>query len=312
MARRWCVGLAGSPKALGMLAAAVLIAALVLTGHVLNDSSGSGRRPPAASSSTPIAAASIQAPSRIGSKVDCPLLWPVMAMSNHTSYPAGHPTRPPPSATPVACYQTTARAASAGYAPAPLPAGALEIGGVYLAQTSRGFRARCHQVADRLGFTVPCPGLLPTTPPGSPAPRLCDQPLTCRRGQVLRFLQGGFMVPPGYVGAPGGYGALSIVATPTRDATGGLALQCQDERRIAMPTVHRSRGVLAACSDDPQRSALGGSVLLRWSQGGTVVVVSVLDWSDPSRWSDASRWSDVNQRLVVALADHLRLVPPRS
>src|SRR6266542_4197144 len=51
---------------------------------------------------------------------------------------------------PVACYQTTARAASAGYAPAPLPAGALEIGGVYLARTSRGFRARCHQVADRL------------------------------------------------------------------------------------------------------------------------------------------------------------------
>jgi hypothetical protein len=70
--------------------------------------------------------------------------------------------------------------------------------------------------------------------------------------------------------------------------------------------------VLVACSDDPQRSAFGGSVLLRWSQQGTVVVVGVLDWSDASRWSDASGWSDVNQRLVVVLADHLRLVPPRS
>src|SRR6266542_4446769 len=64
--------------------------------------------------------------------------------------------------------RTWAIAATGGYAPAPLPAGALEIGGVYLARTSRGFRARCHQVADRLGFAVPCPGLLPTAAPGSP------------------------------------------------------------------------------------------------------------------------------------------------
>jgi hypothetical protein len=52
--------------------------------------------------------------------------------------------------------------------------------------------------------------------------------------------------------------------------------------------------VLAACADDPQRSAIGGSVLLRWSQRGTIGGVSVRDWSD------ASRWSDVNQRLAVA------------
>jgi len=308
MARRWRMGLASSPKLLGVVTAAVLIVALLITGRWMNRGGGPGPSAPPAGSGP----ANSQAPYRIGGKVDCPLLWPVLAMSNHTSYPAGHPTRPPASATPVACYQTTARAASDGYAPAPLPAGALEIGGVYLAQTSRGFRARCQQVADRLGFAVPCPGLLPTAPPGSPPQRLCDEPATCRRGQVLRFLQGGFVVPPGYVGAPGGYSALWIVATPTRDATGGLALQCQHQRRIATPTTHRTRGVLVACSDDPQRSAFGGSVLLRWSQQGTVVVVGVLDWSDASRWSDASGWSDVNQRLVVALADHLRLVPPRS
>jgi len=123
---------------------------------------------------------------------------------------------------------------------------------------------------------------------------------------VLRFIQGAFVVPPGYVGAPGGYSALSIAATPTRDVTAGLPLRCQNERQIATPTVHQTRGVLAACSDDPQRSAFGGSVLLRWSQQGTVVVVSVLDWRN------ASRWSDVNQRLAVALADHLHLVRPAS
>jgi hypothetical protein len=309
MARRLRLGPASSPTALGVVAAAVLIVALVLTGRVLYGSS-SGRRPPAGSSSARTATANTHAPYRIGGKVDCPPLWPVLAMSDHASYPAGHPTRPPAGATAVACYHTAAQAASAGYAPARLPAGALEVGGVYLTPPSRGFQASCQRVADRLGFAVPCPGLLPTAPPGSPPPRLCEEPLTCRRGRVLRFLQGAFVVPPGYVGAPGGYSALSIVATPTRDTTGERALQCQDERRIATPTVHRTRGVLAACFDDPQRSAFGGSVLLRWSQQGTVVVVSVLDWGNASRWSDTSRWSDVNQRLAVALANHLRLVGP--
>jgi hypothetical protein len=305
MARRLRrLGPASSPQALGVVAAVVLLAALVLTGRVLNHTSGSGRRPPSGSSPVQAAPGNTQAPYRVGGEVDCPPLWPVLAMSNHTSYPAGHPARPPSSATPVACYPTAAQAASAGYAPAPLPAGALEVGGVYLTQTSRGFRARCLQVADRLGFTVPCPALLPTAPPGSPPPRLCDEPTTCRRGQVLWFVQGAFVVPLGYVGAPGGYGALSIVATPTRDAAAGGALRCQDERRIATPTVHRTRAVLAACFDDPQRSAFGGGVLLRWSAQGTVVVVSVLDWSH------ASRWSDVNQRLAVAVANHLRLVGP--
>jgi hypothetical protein len=41
-------------------------------------------------------------------------------------------------------------------------------------------------------------------------------------------------------------------------------------------------------------------VLVRWSQQGTLVTVSVRGHSE------------VNQRLVVALADRLHLVPSRS
>jgi hypothetical protein len=312
MARRWRVGLAANPTARGVLTAAALIAALLVTGRVLNGGPGGGQRPPAGSSLAPTAVASTQAPERTGGTAACPRLWPVLAMSDHRSYPPGHPTRPPPEARPVVCYQTAAAAARGGYDPAPLPPGALRVGGVYLATTGQSFRASCQRAADRLGFTVPCPGLLPTGPRGSPAPRLCDRPLGCRRGQVLRFVHGGFIVPPGYVGAPGGYGALSILAAPTGDASSRRALECGHERRIAAPTAHSTPAVLAVCSDDPQRSALGGSVLLRWSRQGTAVVVSVLDWSDGSRWSDASSWSGVNRRLVVALADHLRLVAPRS
>src|SRR4029453_17719019 len=123
MAGRLRVGPASSQRALMLIAAAVLLAALVLTGRLL-DGGGSPPNLPARG-----VAADPQAAHRIGGTVECPPAWPVLAMSNHTSYPAGHPARPPPEATPVACYQTPAPAISAGHPAAPLPGGALgEIG----------------------------------------------------------------------------------------------------------------------------------------------------------------------------------------
>jgi hypothetical protein len=283
-----------SPRMLGGLAATVLVAALALTGLVLPGGS-SDPRPAASPTRTSV---STQAPYRLGGKIECPPAWPVLAMSNHTSYPAGHPAKPPATAAAVACYQTTAKAASAGYAPAPLPAGALEVGGVYLTPTSRRFRAHCQQVADRVGFAVPCPELLPTSPPGLPPPRLCQQPPSCQRGQLLVFSQD-FVVPFGAVGAPGGYGVLSMITTPTRTGAGRVGFQCPGERRIATPTIQRTPAVLTACQYDAPW-VLGGSLRLRWSQHDTVVVVSV---PGPS---------EANQRLVATVADHLRLVRPTS
>ena len=280
----------GSPMVLEGLAAFVLVAGLTLTGLVLHGS-GSGRR--SAASPTRTTTISTQAPYRLDGRVECPPAWPVLAMSNHRSYPAGHPAKPPAAATAVACYQTTTKAATAGYAPAPLPAGALEVGGVYLTPTSRAFRAHCQQAADRVGFAVPCPGLLPTSPPGVLPPRLCQEPFMCRPGQVLVFGQD-FVVPFGAVGAPGGYGILSIIATPARGSAG---LQCPGERPIATPTIQQTRAGLTACQDDAPW-VLGGSLRLRWSRQDTAVVVST---PGPS---------DSNQRLVVAVADHLRLVRP--
>jgi hypothetical protein len=290
MAPRFRLRPASGPRMLGGLTATALVAGLVLTGLLLPG--GSTERRPAASP-TQTDSINTQAPYRLGGRIECPPAWPVLAMSNHRSYPAGHPAKPPAITIAVACYQTTAKAASAGYAPAPLPAGALEVGGVYLTPTSRGFRTHCQQAADRLGLAVPCPGLLPTSPPGVPSPWLCQEPASCQPEQLLVFTQD-FVVPFGAVGAPGGYGALSIAATPTHGSAG---LQCPGERLIATPTVQRTRAVLTACQDDAP-SVLGGSVRLRWSQHDTVVVVSV---PGPS---------DANQRLVAAVADHLRLVSP--
>jgi hypothetical protein len=289
--RRW--GPARSPQTLGVVAAAVLLAALVLTGRVLGDGSG---RPPASPSSARRATISSQAPYRIGGKLDCPPAWPVLATSNHASYPAGHPARPPAGARPVACYQTAGQAASAGFAPAPLSPGALEVGRVYLTPPSRAFRASCQRVADRLGFAVPCPGLLPTSAPGTAPQGLCEASPACRPG-LLVFTRVENVAPFGYVGAVGGYTSLGIVAMPAPGEPDRRGLRCPAEYRIGMPTVHRVRAVLAVCPHDPP-SVLGGSVLVRWSERGTVVVVTT-----PGSGA-------VNQLLVIALADHVRLVGP--
>jgi hypothetical protein len=292
MARRLRVGPASSPRALGVAAAAVLLAALVLTGRLLYGDSDVGRAARPARSLT----ANTQAPYRIGGTVDCPPAWPVLAMSNHASYPAGHPVRPPPDAAAVACYQTAGQAASAGYAPAPLPPGALEVGRVYLTPPSRAFRASCQRVADRLGFAVPCPGLLPTSAPGTAPQGLCEASPACRPG-LLVFTRVENVAPFGYVGAVGGYTSLGIVAMPARGEPERPGLRCPAEHRIGMPTVRRVRAVLAVCPHDPP-SVLGGSVLVRWSERGTVVVVTT-----PGSGA-------VNQLLVIALADHVRLVGP--
>jgi hypothetical protein len=279
----------GGPPLLAGLAAVVLVAALVLTGLLLP--SRDERRPVA--NPTQSKSVTTQAPYRLGGKVECPPDWPVLAMSNHTSYPAGHPAKPPATATAVACYRTAANAASAGYLPAPLPAGALEVGDVYLTPTSRGFRAHCQQAADRVGFALPCPGLLPTSPPAVPRPQLCQQSPTCQPAQLVVFAQD-FVVPFGAGDAQSGYGVLLIMATPTH---GSASLQCPGERPIATPTVQQTRALLTACQHDFP-SVLGGGMRLRWSQHDTVVVVSV---PGPT---------DSNRRLVATVADHLRLVSP--
>jgi hypothetical protein len=259
MAGRSGSGWARDPRVLGLAAATLLAGALVVTGRVLN-MSGPSPAPPASSGS-----AGTQAPRRVGAEVECPPGWPVLAVADHTSYPPGHPGQP--TATAVACYRTADQAVGAGYPPAPLPPGAVEVGGVYLSPTSRAFRAGCRQAADRLGFAVPCPELLPSLPAGAPPPRLCGEPGTCQRGQLMQFSRLGFQVPLGYVGLPGAMepsGALLIVAAPAGGAAGGFAGPCPDERRIATPTVQGTRALLVACPEPGQASSSGGSVRLRW------------------------------------------------
>ena len=81
------VGAPRGPRLVGLIAAVLLVAALVLTGRV---QSWAPPRPPAPPERTDAAAA----PYRINSSFRCPLGRPVLAMSSGNSYPPGHPARP--------------------------------------------------------------------------------------------------------------------------------------------------------------------------------------------------------------------------
>jgi hypothetical protein len=69
---------------------------------------------------------------------------------------------------------------------------------------------------------------------------------------------------------------------------------------LLRPPCTRSGAVPATCAEEGQQSSWGGTMLLRRSQQGTLVEVGV------------SGWSEVNQQLVVAVAEHLRLVEPST
>lgn len=242
------------------------------------------------------------APYRIGGRVVCPLGRPVLAFSNQASYPPGHPSHPPPDARPVACYPNLAQATAAGYPPAPLPAGAVELGGVYLAPTTAAFRARCQRAADQLGFVVPCPELLPTAAPGTAPPEVCEGRRSCAGEVVFVVNDGGFLVPPGYLGVEKqAQGHLVIEAIPRRaddPRRPSDRLGCYADRPVATATVHGTRSLLLRCATG---SALNsGHTLVGWFQGGVDMAVSL------------HGWSELNQRLVLLLAAHVHLTSPGS
>jgi hypothetical protein len=289
MLRRLRLGRESGPTVLAVLAVAVLVVALVVTGRSL---SGRGTRP----SAQPPPTAAADAPYRIGDRVTCPLAHPVLATADGHSYPPGHPARPPRDADPVACYETAEDAATAGYTRAPLPAGALELGGVYLLPTSGRFRRQCRQAADRLGLPVPCPTVLPPRPPNSTPPTVCERRSPWCTPQFGFLLEdSGFVVPPGFIGLEPATGAHLAIAAARR-AVGSVA--CVGERPVATVKVRRTRGRLSLCPHAAGATVHLGSVLLRWRERGMVLAVSV------------QGHSDLNRRLVRALAAHLVLVPP--
>jgi len=288
MTRGLRVGGERGPQVLGVLAAAALIAALVVTGRI---QAGAGRLPP--THANPSGAA--VAPDRIGDPATCPSARPVLARSDGRSYPTGHPAEPPADADPVACYGTVAEAAAAGYEEAPPPAGGLELDGVYLVPVPGRVRRECRQAAERLGFAVPCPTLRPVPSVGAPPPAVCQRPRPCGNPEFgFLFEDSGFVVPSGYVGAYPEVGRRLVVAAARRP--GAAAVACAGERPVSPARVRGRVGGLFACP--PGTSPHDDGLLLRWREGGAVLALSVTGHPAEVR------------RLVLALAVHLELVPP--
>jgi hypothetical protein len=284
----WRLPPGSGPKLLGVAAGLVLVVALVVTGRSL---SGPGPR----SSVRPLGTTAAPAPYRVGERFACPHTHPVLATSDGRSYPLGHPTPPARNAKAVACYETVARATAAGYAEAPLPAGALALGGVYLVPVPERIRRDCRRAAGRLGFPVPCPGLRPVPSRGSQPPAVCQRPPPCGDPEFgFLFQDSGFVVPSGYVGAYPEVGRRLVVAAARRPAAAAVA--CAGERPVARARVRGRSGGLFQCPPDagPHRDGL----LLRWRERGLVMAVSVTGHLAADR------------RLVLALAAHLELVPP--
>jgi hypothetical protein len=163
---------------------------------------------------------------------------------------------------PVACYQTTMLATAAGYPPAPPPAGTLEVGGVYLTPTGQRLHRRCQQAADRLGFPVPCPTLLPALSPGAVPPTPCDQRFRCQAGAGFVLEEDGFVVPPGYLGAAGqAHGRL--VAAAAEQASNHIVACEGTQQPVASVMVRGIRGRLFQCSGS------GVTSTACWCAGGS-------------------------------------------
>ena len=277
------------PRALGLVAGIVLVLVLVVTGRTLSGS----RLPSSAQPPEPTAA---PGPYRVGERLACPLTHPVLATADGRSYPLGHPARPARPADPVACYHTAAEAAAAGYAEAPLPAGALKLDGVYLIPVGDRVLRQCRQAARRLGLVVPCPSLRPVPSPGSAPPAVCPRPACggSRSGFLLE--DSGFLVPSGYVGAYPEVGRRLVVAAASRPAAATTA--CPGERPLGRARIRGAGGSLFQCP--PGAGPHGGGLLLRWRERGTVMVVSV------------TGNLAAHLRLLLALAGHLTLMPPKG
>jgi hypothetical protein len=282
-------GRSNGPTALGVFIAVALVVGLVVTGRLLRvPSSGTPVQPPPTTT--------IAAPYRIGDRLVCPLNHPVLATAAGRSYPPGRPAQPPAAARPVACYDSADQAALAGYPPAPLPPGTLDLGGEYLVPASRQLHRQCRQAAERVGFAVPCPTLLPAPAPNTPPPVPCEQPSTPSCTPALGFLfeVGGFTVPSDHIVSYADVDE-NLAITAAKQPTATL-VSCPGERPLDPASVRGRDGRLYRC---PPGSGLhGDSILVRWEERATILVLSV------------SGDTGLHRRLVVTLADHLELVPP--
>lgn len=250
----------------------------VLFGSLLGSACGHG--PPATPSATSRRATPVdsQPPYRSGPLWLCPGDYGYRGAAGQY-FPPTYPS-PPLENRPDRCFASAAAARGAGYRLAPPPAGAVLVGGVYLVSPPDDLVRDCRKLADRLGFAVACPGLVP-----APADSAFIESGFGPGGPFV--VEGSFAGPEGYAGVPGGPPAGHLVIAANGERHDPLVRFCTFDRPSLGPPTATVGGHPAWFVDCPDGSGLmSGHVALRWVARGISYVVSLHGHSAVNRLLD--------------------------
>lgn len=267
-----------------------------------------------------------KAPLDLGGVYLCPLDAPYRAYARRAYhfFAPNHPLLPDSSERPDRCFSTSTDAVAAGFSAAQGPPGSREVDGVYLVPdwhyAPDGFGPACLRAARRLGFAVPCPGLVPNVSPGQEPPGcgargavLSTRPPCAVQDTVFLFNESGFAVPPGY-SRDGIGGGTSLWIAAYRAGKGVLPggfepyyarfILCPEARPLERIPLDRSldttspvRGELVLCSGVAR--ALDGYLILRWEERGVAYMVALFGGD-----------TQTNRDLLNAIAAGIDLVAP--
>lgn len=236
----------------------------------------------------------------------CPPRHPLRAYDDTRLYYL--PTHPkafelPP---PDRCFVSQRAAEERGFAPAATPAGARRVYTDYLISTEPVLRRQCDIAARRLGFAVPCPGLVPT-PPATAVGReqvVCDRGLFYTNACTYRdtfLLEGRSFVFRATPTATRRVALGHFLVMAAREEHHPLPrdvlapVRCGPQRPESRHTIAGSRAIVLRCRDE----RLGGPIMvLRWRRDGVVYEVATRGHRP------------ANETLAVAIARSLELVAP--
>jgi hypothetical protein len=161
------------------------------------------------------------------------------------------------------------------------------VAGIRLVVPDQSVAASCRRAAARLGYPVPCPGLVPQTP---------DSVLACPCVFARGFaMEDEFAGPEDYRGvdrSPIGHLYFLAARTTNRRAK---YVGCKGARPVRNVRVHGKRARLLSCPDNGS-GGNSGHLLVSWMKSGVQYVVS-LHGHNPT-----------NRKVVLALARGVRLV----
>jgi hypothetical protein len=234
---------------------------------------------PQKSGVTPAASPLGDAPVQVGSRFICNRGEQLRAFKlGMAFYPPNHPFAPPATAMPDRCFRTVADAEVAGYTVGKLPAGNIEVSGIYLVAPNEELRTHCLDAAQQLGFRVPCPDLLPW--PGR------DLGVsTCSFGQAVDVCTnaGAFSLEVDRVAVPVGHQAahsnLVVLAFVKNALSGGLA--CPNGAIVGAAQVQVQNGDVEIpaevidCPLDAVDLLVAGHLILRWKASGVIYEVAL-------------------------------------